>query len=163
MRMQLTNKFPTRQILVGLVTLAAWTILAPVAHGCSCTYLPKNSTAFRKAKAVFVGEVVSRTQTKLPAKWDDEENVPPVIYVLTFKVERRWKGARGSEVEAWLDLRYSHCSGMTFREGEKYLVYADSYKGSLVIYWCEKAALTISLSSEHAHKQIKELDRMRLN
>lgn len=118
MRMRLTGKFPTRQVLVCLVTLAAAAVLAPAAYGCSCVELPTNSKAFKKASAVFIGEVVSRTQSKLPASWKDEDDAPPVIYVVTFKVERRWKGARRSEVDAWIDIRFSHCSGMSFREGE---------------------------------------------
>lgn len=158
MRVRLTDKFPKRQIVVCVATLAALAVLSPPALGCSCVYLPKNSTAFRKASAVFVGEVVSRMHSKLPAKWEDDDNAPPVLDVLTFKVEKHWKGVRSSEVNAWVDSRYSNCSGMRFREGEKYLVYADSYKGSLVIYWCEKAALTTPVSSKGVDKQVKQLD-----
>ena len=134
MRVRLTKKFPKRQVLMSLAMLSFVAMFSPAALGCSCVYLPKHATAFRKASAVFIGEVVGKMQTKLPKNWDSEK-APPVIDVVTFKVERRWKGARGAEVEAWLDLRFSSCSGMAFREGEKYLIYADSYKGSLIIYF----------------------------
>jgi len=158
MRISSTHQFPKRQILVCLATLAALAVLSPAAQGCSCDYLPKNSTAFRKASAVFVGEVVRRAHSKLPANWDDD-TAPSVVDVVTFKVERRWKGARSTEVDAWVDMRFSHCSSLRFREGEKYLVYADSYKGRLVVYWCEKSALTVSLASEEAQKQMRKLNR----
>lgn len=160
MRVRLTKKFPKRQVLMSLAMLSFVAMFSPAALGCSCVYLPKHATAFRKASAVFIGEVVGKMQTKLPKNWDSEK-APPVIDVVTFKVERRWKGARGAEVEAWLDLRFSSCSGMAFREGEKYLIYADSYKGSLIIYWCEKSAWTSPLSSDYVPKLMKELDSFR--
>ena len=160
MRVRLTEKFPRRQALICLATLAVVAMFSTEAPGCTCVYLPKHATAFRKASAVFVGEVVGKMQTKLPKNWDSEK-APPVIDVVTFKVERRWKGARGSEVEAWIDVRFSHCSSLTFRQGQKYLIYADSYKGSLVIYWCEKSAWTSPLSSADVPKLMKELDSFR--
>lgn len=148
-----------RQILIGLATLGALAIFSPAALACSCVYQPTNKAAFRKASAVFVGEVVSKSTPKVPASWDDDDKAPFVSDVVTFKVEKRWKGARNSEVDAWLDVRYSHCSGMQFREGEKYLIYADSYKGSLIIYWCDKAALTAPLSSKEAQERVQQLER----
>ena len=157
MRVRLTDKFPKRQILVSLATLAALAILSPAALGCTCDYLPSNSTAFRRASAVFIGEIVSRAHASLPANWNDD-TAPLVADVVTFKVERRWKGVRSSEVNAWIDWRFSNCSSLRFREGEKYLVYADSYKSSLVIYWCEKAALTAPLSSEGVQKRVRQLN-----
>ena len=157
MRPRLTEKFQKRQILLCLVTLVALAVLSPAALGCTCVYVPKNSTAFRRASAVFIGEVVSKARSSLPANWDDD-TAPLVTDVVTFKVEKSWKGVRSSEVNAWIDMWFSNCSSLTFREGEKYLLYADSYKGSLVIYWCEKAALTASLSSEDTQKRVKQLN-----
>jgi hypothetical protein len=146
-----------RQILIGLATLGALAIFSPAALACTCDYLPTNKAAFRKASAVFVGEVVSKSAPKRPANWNDDDTAAFVSHIVTFKVEKRWKAARHSEVDAWLDVSYSHCSVMQFREGEKYLIYADSYKGSLIIYWCDKAALTAPLSSKEAEERVQQL------
>ena len=145
-----------RRQVIAVLALTGFILVPPAALGCSCVYLPKHSTAFRKASAVFIGEVVSTSRPKLPGNWDSE-HAPPVMDFVTFKVERRWKGARKSEVDAWVDMRFN-CGSLRFRVGEKYLVYADSYKGSLVIYWCEKASLTESLSSEGAQQRVKQLN-----
>lgn len=146
-----------RQIPIFLLTLAVLAISAPAAHGCTCDALPKASTAFRKARAVFMGQVIGKTQSKLPANWDSD-TMPMVSDVVTFRIEKQWKGIRQSEVEAWIDLRFLNCSSMQFRQGERYLIYADSYKGSLVVYWCDRAALTESLSSEWAQKRVRQLN-----
>ena len=76
MRVRLTKKFPKRQVLMSLAMLSFVAMFSPAALGCSCVYLPKHATAFRKASAVFIGEVVGKMQTKLPKNWDSEKRRP---------------------------------------------------------------------------------------
>ena len=146
-----------KQHKIILAVVAVVILSQSAALGCTCDHLPKNSTAFRKAKAVFIGQVTGdKAHGRRPDSWGDDQ--VPFIDVVTFKVEKGWKGASSSEVTVWLDFLFFNCSGLRFREGEKYLVYADKHKGSLVVYWCAHAALTTSLSSEDARKQIRQLD-----
>lgn len=145
------------KIILAVVALVILSQSGAVA--CVCDHLPKNSTAFRKAKAVFIGQVISaKARPPIPDVWEDDK--VPFIDVVTFKVEKSWKGPRSSEISVWLDLSFFNCSGLTFGEGERYLVYADEHKGSLVVYWCAHAALTRSLSNSNndERKQIKQLD-----
>jgi hypothetical protein len=141
MRVQLTKKFPKRPVLMCLATLSVVTIFSPAAVGCSCVYLPKHSTAFRKASAVFIGEVVSKTRPKLPEDWDVYR--APVLDLVTFKVERRWKGARGSEVEAWVDMKFSSCGHeVTARSTRSVSTYCTNRAAlpSLSFQTCAKSA-----------------------
>ena len=126
------------------------------ALGCTCVELPKTATAFRKAKAVFVGEVVHVAEPHYPDRWADDP--VPFTRLVTFKVEKSWKGVRQSEVEVWMEMSFFHCSNYTFREGEKYLVYVQEYKGTLVLYWCSHSALTLFFPSEEASKHVKQLN-----
>ena len=143
-----------------LAVVATVILCQTAALGCTCVELPKNSTAFRKAKAVFVGEVVYAAEhSHSPERWGDDH--VPFIRIVTFKIEKSWKGARRSEVEVWVDVGFSNCSSYRFREGEKYLVYAREYKGSLVLYWCSHSALAISFPSEEASKHIRQLNILR--
>ena len=148
-----------RAMRIILAVVATMVLCQTAALGCSCIELPKTSTALRKAKAVFVGKVVHVAEhSHYPDKWGDD----PVSFVrlVTFKVEKSWKGVSRSEVEVWMDMSF-HCSNYTFREGDKYLVYAHEYKGSFVLYWCSHSSLTLFFPSEEASKHIKELDSLR--
>ena len=147
-----------------ILAVVAFIVLCQTAAlGCSCVEYPNTSTAFRKAKAVFVGEVVYVAEhSHYPKRWeeDDDDGDPlPFIRLVTFKIETSWKGARRSEVEVWIDMRFFHCSGLNFRKGEKYLVYAREHKGSLVLYWCSHSALVMSFPSEEASENIRQLNR----
>lgn len=145
-----------------LAVVATVILCQAAALGCTCVEAPKTSTAFRKAKTVFVGEVVYVAEhSHYPKRWeeDDHDGDPlPFIRLVTFKIEKSWKGARRSEVEVWIDVGFFNCSGLNFRMGEKYLVYAREHKGSLVLYWCSHSALVERFPSEEASKQIKQLE-----
>ena len=105
-----------RKLKIILAVVATVVLSEFAALGCQCVELPKNSAAFSRAKAVFIGEVVYVTEgPRRPDRWGDAQ--VPFIRVVTFKVEKSWKGAPRSEVELWLDYLF-RCSSSEFRERE---------------------------------------------
>ena len=73
----------------------------------------------RRAKAVFVGEVIAARE----ATREDERN-HSAPYVFRLRVERYWKGVKTPEISISAMDGPPHCCGMEFEVGEKYLVYA---------------------------------------
>src|SRR5262245_41754363 len=84
-------------------------LLAPAAFPCTCI-IPKHRTDFRRAKAVFVGQVID-----IDRKSNISERLSEaVIYSAKFKVEKPWKSSLRSEIAvfAWRDFG---CSGFDFQ------------------------------------------------
>lgn len=96
---------------------------------CDCFYYPNHLRAFRDAKAIFIGEV-----TKIDRKAESPEDVASeVTQAITFRVEKSWKGPKARKLRAWESMEHTMCAEWKFEEGEKYLIYASTIKGVLIV------------------------------
>ena len=109
--------------LTLLFFLSIW-MATTSALACECGGPHKEE--FRRAKAIFIGEAISVGENKL---YNPKISDHP-LYSVTFKVEKRWKGAKKGEVTVFTEFCRSMCCLIEFREGRKYLVYV--YDDSLV-------------------------------
>jgi hypothetical protein len=74
----------------------------------------------RKAKAVFVGEVVGWHEA---TREDLRQHSAP--FVFRMRVDRYWKGVKTHEVTiSAMGVLLPGCCDIALKEGEKYLVYA---------------------------------------
>lgn len=136
-------------IVVG-VTPVPSVRAAPI---CDCFYYPNHSRAFRETKAIFIGEVI-----KVDRRAEIPEDVTHVYQAITFKVVKRWKGAQRSNVTAWESGTHESCAGWKFQEGEKYLIYADSQKGVLIVDGYCSRTRRIETNNADAIREFKELN-----
>lgn len=77
---------------------------------CECRSRGDFEQEFNSSKAVFVGEVVEIDKSKPDA-------------IVTFKVEKKWKGSKNETVVVRTNNQGKACEYI-FKQGEKYLVYA---------------------------------------
>ena len=128
-------------------------LLAPTAFPCSCN-IEKHRTDFRRANAVFLGQVVG-----IDRGIDRTERFSEgVIYSARFKVERVWKGSRKSEVAVFVKIYLFNCGGrFDFQPGEKYLVYVFNDENKLVTYTECSRTRPYSRSSVETDKELKQL------
>ncbi len=99
-----------------------------ITYACSCAATPSPRQALKEAKAVFVGEVVSKEVFEVK----DEYGVQPVVRV-KFIVSRVWKGVEGTEVIVNTS-GYNPACGFNFEKGKKYLVYAYPDRWKLNVF-----------------------------
>ena len=100
---------------------------------CTCNWYSHRKD-FRKAKAVFVGSVLSVEQDfSLPSIPEEIKDFKAQITEqVKLKVEKSWSGNKQSEITIW-SFSYPHsCGGFRFNKGEKYLVYVFATKGNLL-------------------------------
>lgn len=102
-------------LAVGL-SLASWVTGNTGPQACSCGEPPGPKAALESAAAVFAGEV---EQIEL----DFTRDGYPAAYLVTFRVERQWKGEDSSRAIVETGLGGGDC-GFRFARGKKYLVYA---------------------------------------
>ncbi len=118
------------------------------ALACSCADFSVRRK-FRDADAVFVGRVVELA----PA--EPSEDFPLAMYLVRFEVERRWKGAKGREVEAVADFdRKGWCGDLNLAVGERFLIYAPREKGRLRV----RADCGPNMNAAHAAEEVRRLD-----
>ncbi len=94
-------------LLLGVAFLAIQSL--PVAHACQCLGPGPVYYVFQHSDVVFAGTVVS-------IDWN-------LSTPITFAVSHVWKGPSAATLRLHTSTSESSC-GFTFREGEKYLVYA---------------------------------------
>jgi hypothetical protein len=99
-------------ILVAAVA-ASWT--APPTVACSIE-ITSHRSDYRHARAVFVGEVLSVEEYSTA---EGEAN-----HEVRFRVEKRWKGPKATELTVWSDLGRVCGGGPSFEVGQRYVVYA---------------------------------------
>jgi hypothetical protein len=99
-------------------------ITTSAAHACSCEPLSQGK-AFRKAKAVFMGQVIEINQL---TRREDRTGELFYPYAVKFKVEEYWKGVKTSEIIVLSDQGLLPCHIGKFVVGESYLVYAYGKK-----------------------------------
>jgi len=122
-------------MLLGLVAAAdAGSVLA-----CECKPSSSVDREFSESKAVFAGEVVSIDKSTS-------------IALITFKVEKSWKGDRSETIVIRTDNGGKAC-GYIFTKGERYLVYATETKGALWTSICSR-----TVDSKSADEDVKKLN-----
>lgn len=129
-------------------TIAVILMSAQEALPCSCAE-PGVREKFRAADSVFVGSLMEMSPS------NPTEDLPLAAYTVKFKVERRWRGARKSEITAVANYdRPGWCGDLNLTVGERYLIYAEREKGRLLIY----TDCGPSLNSKYAAEEIKRLN-----
>jgi hypothetical protein len=110
------------------LTLAVILTGSSEAFSCSCAD-PGVREKFRAADSVFVGTLIEMTPT------NPTEDFPLAANAVKFKVGKRWKGARQSEITAIANYdQPGWCGDLNLTVGERYLIYAGRVKGRLLIY-----------------------------
>ena len=143
-----------------LVIALAGTLLVSEANASDYCWVitPEVPEAFRKAKAVFIGEVI-----EIGGPLSSKPGAPLAerYYRIKFKVAYSWKGAGFREfgvpeIVLLSDQGGGCFSWGTFLEGHKYLVYADeTAQKDLTVQLGKRTA-----SLANAEEDVKELDRM---
>jgi hypothetical protein len=135
-----------RLLLIAFVLLAR-----PIsARACSCASYSNPAFEFRRAGAVFTGEVIaidgSRTKQTMPAWLGWMYPGPSYGYRVTFSVNRSWKGVTTSKVDVTTGYGGGDC-GFLFDVGREYLVYADGDVGVLGADICSRT-VTVAAASD---------------
>ena len=106
------------------------------------------SEAFRQAKLVFLGKVLSIEDPTLPAP-ELQFRVQPLARPITvlFTVERVLQGTHVNEVKIQT-MTGAPESGYPFQVGEKYLVYANEIKGALFVGGCSRTTPAASAQED---------------
>lgn len=115
-------KIMRRFLVLACLVVSFLLVTQSNTYACSCVK-PEVSTAFRKARAVFLGEVVEIVQphTNKPTAPLSER-----LFQIKFKVERSWKGAAKQEIVILSDQGRAGCfSWGPFVKGKRYLVFAE--------------------------------------
>src|SRR5262244_1658595 len=88
------NSNVMRLIFCQRLAIAAAIVLftAAAVLGCSCE-TPSQRTAYRKARAVFLGQVLT---VKTTSSYTQRTRDYP--YAVTFRVEQSWKGVHGDSI-----------------------------------------------------------------
>jgi hypothetical protein len=138
------------QMRAILLAFGLLIIAAPVASACECMP-PSHSKAFRKAAAVFVGEVVDISDSDVPIVEGANYSV-----AVKFKVIEYWKGRVGTEITVHTEQGVMSCNEYKFQKGEKYLVYARG-KNLTVFTGCSRSAPLSSAA--YVNEELKRLGK----
>ena len=137
------------QIIIFFVLLTIGTSLA---YACECDERSQRRR-FRDADAVFVGEVLLFGERVGLNKSKDFELLP---YLVTFKVEKQWKGKRQSEITAFADLKGGGmCEGFEMPVGERFLIYAKHKSGFEIV---SRSFCSPNKKVKDAQNEIKNLN-----
>src|SRR5262245_8466108 len=136
----------SRKIQLQIVALALTVgVFFIDVYPCSCEFWSARKK-LRKAKAVFVGEVIGTTCQDASC----HENK------ITFKIEEYWKGVIERQVTVLSAPPVCCTCGLKVKEGAKVLVYAfKTGNGELETSLCS----SIRMGNEFADKELKELGR----
>ncbi len=128
------NRIAIRVIIVSSLILLGTYVVLP----CTCSRI-SHRKEFRQTEIIFSGKVIDITEDKsfVPPRVSDP-NLPPESlarlqkmvdkqkrYLVTFSVDRSFKGAIGKEIVLDTIESENPCSGIEFDKGEIYLVYAS--------------------------------------
>lgn len=119
-----------KQALIQVIFASAIVLLPPftgTASACSCMPLPPPYEAFKEAKVVFAGKVISSNVP--PDEQLHAQGYTVIESVFRFAVEESFKGVKTAEVEISAGSTGTSCYA-GFRVGESYLVYGYDYSGS---------------------------------
>jgi hypothetical protein len=119
-----------RSAALSTVVLTIFLFLTSPAFGVDLCLTPDVLEGFARAKLVFSGKLL-----KVMPVWQDNGSRTARDYVVSFEVEKWWKGTGSQQVSVVWRSSMFECSYFPVGEiGENYLVYADplttSYLGS---------------------------------
>lgn len=98
---------------------------ATAAQACWC-FAGDVPESFKRANAVFLGEVTDITE---PKTTDRDAPLPGWFYTITFAVEKSWKGVSPTARTVTVLSAQGHYGCFAYppvQKGERYLVYADA-------------------------------------
>ncbi len=128
------------------------TISSLLSYACECDEWSQRRK-FRDADSVFVGEVLLSGER---AGLNTNKDFKLFPYLVTFKVEKQWKGKRQSEITAFADLKGGGmCEGFEMPVGERFLVYAKRKSGLLLV---SRSFCSPNKNVKYAHDEIKNLN-----
>lgn len=108
-------------LFIAVTTLTAGlTLAAKPALACSCA-VADTDRSIAGSDHIFAGTVVERRETP-PRLGGGRSSADPVYYV--FEVDRAWKGDVYEKTTLYSEAGSESC-GMEFKQGEKYLVFAQ--------------------------------------
>jgi hypothetical protein len=112
-----------KQLIKVVLLILVVTLFAPAAYGCFCVR-PEFPDAFKKARAVFLGEVVEITEPKTS---EPNALLSDRLFRIKFKVKSAWKGviAGAKEFTVLTGQGRFGCFDFTVGKGQTYMVYAD--------------------------------------
>lgn len=121
------------KILIKTVILSTIVLLVTLTvYPCECVVM-KTEKKLRKAKAVFVGEVVEIGSNE-KSEW--------ATVAVRFKVERYWKGIKEQFITVVGVSETAGACGLPVEVGEKYLIYAFKFdEGQLITSFCSSRSL----------------------
>lgn len=107
------------------------------AYACTCIR-PEHRDEFRQSDAVLVAKVieVKEDPSYSPAKLGISPTIQKMVdstkrYIVKLRVDKNFKGVATKEILLYAFTSDGGCSGITFTQGEKYLIYADREDGVL--------------------------------
>lgn len=101
---------------------------SPCVLRCECLMHRSSQDALRSADAAFLGRIIASRDTVLTL--GTGRGAPYVI--ITFRVERRWKGPATEQIEV-LTAFHSAACGTSFSRHEPYLVFAHRNAQHLLV------------------------------
>jgi len=121
----------TRNLIRTVLLFTFVALTASAVYPCQCEIM-KPSKKLRKAKVVFVGEVVEIGRND-KSQW--------ATVSVKFKVERYWKGKKEQYVTVVGAPSAAGACGLPVKLGEKYLIYAFKTEGQLETSFCVSRTL----------------------
>jgi hypothetical protein len=138
-------------IITTILIFTLCVLNAPLTFACSGE-IQSHRRDFREARAIFIGRAAKIiAKPRVPEGYASGE----IDYTVRFEIERRWKGARGSEVTILVHSPVT-CSKFNFQEGQRYLVYA--FGRDLVSTTIFTRSRPIEREDEETHKDMRELN-----
>ena len=113
-----------KRLLLTNLALGCLMVIPSHANACFCI-IPEVPDALKRAKAVFLGEVVDIIE---PKTTDENAPLPGRFFTIKFKIQRSWKGVVAGTREFSIlsaNGRYGCFAFPPVAKGETYLVYAD--------------------------------------
>lgn len=133
-----------KQLVATVMVVVVVVLVAARSSRASSCIIPEVSEAYKQARAVFVGEVAEVIKSP-----DFDETSPRKhLFIITFKVEKAWKGVFTSTFDV-LSSQGEGAFGFPFvRKAEKYLVYGEPFSENgaydpvkTIISRCSRTAL----------------------
>ena len=115
---------------------------------CTCG-VPGTRVKFRTSHSVFIGKVTEMTP------FGPTDDFPLAMHMVTFKVEKRWKGSKKPEITAVANFDSpGMCGDLGLKVGERFLIYAEREKGRLLVH----GDCSPSMKIEYAAEEVKRLN-----
>src|ERR1051325_3213819 len=128
MNQRIVSANKSAKVMRHLFVIALFTHLFLSGNGsilaCSCVDPLTPREELKKARAVFVGEVVEVEELMPSGKLTNDN----FLYIVRFKVQQYWKGVKRQEILIHTNLPVDDCGKLYFEEGKQYLVYAFGKK-----------------------------------